>query len=137
VRLGIRSLRGLARHLIYLVEACAVARMAEAKGVSHIHAHFATNATAVALLVDALGGPSYSFMVHGPSDFDTPELIHLCEKVAGAKQVSWPSSSMACLERRFAAAHPAGSNGGPPLPGGKASGPHCFFAHWRAASVAK
>jgi glycosyltransferase involved in cell wall biosynthesis len=88
VRLGIHSQRGLTRHLIYFVEACAVSRMAEEHGVSHIHAHFATNATTVALLVDELGGPSYSFMIHGPSDFDAPELIHLSEKVAGAKFVT-------------------------------------------------
>src|SRR5262249_13018820 len=37
--------------------------------VNHVHVHFATNATAVAMLSHLMGGPSYSFTVHGPDEF--------------------------------------------------------------------
>ena len=79
--------RGLAIHLIYLLEACQVLRWVEAGGVEHIHAHFGSNSTAVALLVRKLGGPPYSFTVHGPEEFDKPLQWKLREKIAGAKAV--------------------------------------------------
>ena len=45
---------------------------AGALGIEHLHAHFGTNSTTVAMLAQALGGPTYSFTVHGPEEFDTP-----------------------------------------------------------------
>ena len=47
-RIGRRSRQGPLRHLVYLAEACSVLRLC--RGVDHVHAHFGTNATAVALL---------------------------------------------------------------------------------------
>ncbi len=68
-------------HLIYLAEACRVLRWLRKMDVSHIHAHFGTNSTEVVMLSKALGGPSYSFTVHGPEEFDKPAFIKLGEKV--------------------------------------------------------
>jgi glycosyltransferase involved in cell wall biosynthesis len=52
--------------------------------VDHVHCHFATKATAVAMLCHELGGPTYSFTVHGPHEFDKPEAIALREKITRA-----------------------------------------------------
>jgi glycosyltransferase involved in cell wall biosynthesis len=81
-RLGQRSRRGLLRHLVYLAEACAVLRLC--RGADHVHAHFGTNATSVALLTRHLGGPGYSFTVHGPEEFDDPLGLSLDTKIAHA-----------------------------------------------------
>jgi colanic acid/amylovoran biosynthesis glycosyltransferase len=84
VRLGRRSERGVLKHLIYLVEACLLRRLMRQRDVAHLHAHFGTNATTIALLARTLGGPPFSFTVHGPDEFDHPEADSLGEKVAGA-----------------------------------------------------
>ena len=83
VRLGWRSDRGLLRHLAYLAEAAVLSRWLRREGIDHLHAHFGTNSAAVALLCRALGGPGYSFTVHG-SEFDKPEFLGLAEKVRHA-----------------------------------------------------
>ncbi|MFK7753065.1 MAG: glycosyltransferase [Sedimentitalea sp.] len=77
VRLGRASHVGVLRHMIYLAEAAFVAQACKAGGVQHMHAHFGTNAAAVAMLVQAMGGPSYSFTVHGPEEFDAPGALSL------------------------------------------------------------
>jgi glycosyltransferase involved in cell wall biosynthesis len=81
VRLGWRSDRGVARHLAYLAEACVLARWFRKDPVDHLHAHFGTNPAAVAMLCHELGGPAYSFTVHGPEEFDKPEFLGLGEKI--------------------------------------------------------
>ncbi len=81
LRAGRASRVGVLRHLIYLAEAAAVADRCAAEGVMHIHAHFGTNSTTVAMLAHALGGPGYSFTVHGPEEFDAPAALSLGEKV--------------------------------------------------------
>ncbi|GAB4461984.1 MAG: glycosyltransferase [Elainellaceae cyanobacterium] len=78
---GWKSDRGLLVNLVYLAEACGLLRDCTALGIDHLHAHFGTNAAAVAMLCQALGGPSYSFTVHGPHEFDKPEAIALSEKI--------------------------------------------------------
>jgi glycosyltransferase involved in cell wall biosynthesis len=79
VRLGWRSERGLLRHLAYLAEAAVLARWLEGTGVSHLHAHFGSTPTTVALLCAALGGPPFSFTIHGFNEYE-----HAPEKVARA-----------------------------------------------------
>ena len=71
-------------HLIYFVEACTLVEWLQREGVQHVHAHFGTNATEVALLAHQLGGPSYSFTVHGPEEFDKPKFLHLARKIEEA-----------------------------------------------------
>jgi glycosyltransferase involved in cell wall biosynthesis len=84
VRLGRRSQRGVLRHLAYLAEACVLVGRLRRCGAGHLHAHFGTNPAAVALLTRALGGPAYSFTVHGPEEFDRPESLSLGDKIHGA-----------------------------------------------------
>jgi len=84
VRMGRRSGRGLAVHLIYLAEAARLRRRLAECGARHLHAHFGTNAAAVAALCRRLGGPPYSITVHGPEEFDAPGQLALGEKVRHA-----------------------------------------------------
>jgi glycosyltransferase involved in cell wall biosynthesis len=84
VKLGRRSQVGVLRHLIYLGEAAEIAGMARAEGYRHLHAHFGTNPAAVALLTHVLTGIPYSFTVHGPEEFDSPEALSLGIKMDNA-----------------------------------------------------
>jgi colanic acid/amylovoran biosynthesis glycosyltransferase len=88
VRLGRRSERGVLRHLVYMAEACLLLRWIRATGdVKHLHAHFGTNPAAVAMFTRMLGGPPYSFTVHGPEEFDHPAELSLGEKIGHAAAV--------------------------------------------------
>lgn len=78
---------GRFRHLIYLLEAAFVARRCRDLGITHLHAHFGTNSATVALLCRALGGPQFSFTVHGPEEFDAPLALSLCQKIEQAAMV--------------------------------------------------
>lgn len=86
-RFGRRSERGVLIHAIYLAEACVLVGWLEAAGVSHVHAHFGTNSTTIAALCRVLGGPPFSFTVHGPEEFDSPRSLCLGEKVGLASFV--------------------------------------------------
>ena len=89
---GRRSRRGRWRHVIYLAEACVLRAWLERAGVSHLHAHFGTNPATVALLCRLLGGPPFSFTVHGPEEFDAPESLNLGRKIKHAAFVAAVSS---------------------------------------------
>jgi len=92
IALGRQSDGVTVKHLAYLAEACVLYEwLAEAK-VSHVHAHFGTNAATVAMLCRLLGGPTYSFTVHGPEEFDRARALALREKVGGASFVAAISS---------------------------------------------
>ena len=92
LRMGQRADRAWPYHLIYLAEACRLLPWLQAFGAEHVHAHFGTNSTEVVMLAQALGGPGYSFTVHGPEEFDKPQFIHLGEKVRRAAFVAAISS---------------------------------------------
>jgi glycosyltransferase involved in cell wall biosynthesis len=70
-----------------LVQACTLLQWTREREVEHIHAHFATNPVSVAMLLRVLGGPTYSFTVHGPTEFDLAFTLALNEKIARAKFV--------------------------------------------------
>ena len=84
LRMGRRADRAWPYHLVYLAEACRLLPWLRGFGASHVHAHFGTNSAEVVMLAQALGGPAYSFTVHGPEEFDKPQFIHLGEKVRRA-----------------------------------------------------
>jgi colanic acid/amylovoran biosynthesis glycosyltransferase len=91
MRLALRvarpSGRGRTLHLIYLAEACVLLRWLRQCGAEHLHAHFGTNSTTVAMLCQSLGGPSFSFTAHGPEEFDSPIGLSLGEKICRARFV--------------------------------------------------
>jgi colanic acid/amylovoran biosynthesis glycosyltransferase len=78
---GWGSERGTILHLAYLAEACVLRDWLAQQDIAHIHAHFGTNSTTVAMLCRVLGGISYSFTVHGPEEFDKVQAIALSEKI--------------------------------------------------------
>jgi colanic acid/amylovoran biosynthesis glycosyltransferase len=80
-RMSHRAERPLPVHLVYLAEACRIELWLRAAGIRHLHAHFGTNSAEVAMLVRVLGGPPFSFTVHGPEEFDKAPLIGLGEKI--------------------------------------------------------
>lgn len=92
IRTGRRSDRGLFRHMIYVAEACYLKQFCDRHGIEHVHAHFGTNPADVAMFTNALGGPPFSFTVHGPEEFDRQTSINLAEKIRRASQVITISS---------------------------------------------
>jgi colanic acid/amylovoran biosynthesis glycosyltransferase len=84
-QIGWRSVRGLPLHLIYFAEACVLLEWFEQLNIRHVHAHFGTNSTTVAMFVRMLGGPGYSFTLHGPEEFDSPEFLRIGEKIRRAE----------------------------------------------------
>ncbi|MFO0999325.1 MAG: hypothetical protein U0936_03235 [Planctomycetaceae bacterium] len=92
MRLGRRGRQGCLWHLFYLAEAAWLLLQFEAKQISHVHVHFGTNPATVALLCRVLGGPTYSFTVHGPEEFDCPESLHLRTKIEHCRFVVAVSS---------------------------------------------
>jgi glycosyltransferase involved in cell wall biosynthesis len=88
LRLAHRAERGLGFHFAYFGEACVLLRICQRESVDHIHAHFATNPPLVAMLVKALGGPGFSFTVHGPEEYHRARSLKLADKVADAKFVA-------------------------------------------------
>lgn len=87
MQLGGRSDSGLIRHLIYFAEACILFRWSVQQELDHIHVHFGTNSASVALLCKSLGGPTYSFTIHGPEEFDRAPGLYLDEKINHASFV--------------------------------------------------
>jgi len=83
---------GLARHAAYLLQAVHFKQQARREGVTHVHAHFATNATAIALLAHVLGGPGYSFTSHGPDEFENSDRLSIDLKMRHARFISAISS---------------------------------------------
>src|ERR1700737_4302455 len=81
LRMSRGSDRPLLLHLAYLAEACRIQPWLIKERIEHLHAHFGTNSAEVAMLVHSLGGPPWSFTVHGPEEFDKPQSIGLPEKV--------------------------------------------------------
>lgn len=76
--------RGVGRHLIYLAEACVVLRWFGRARIDHVHAHFGSNSTVVALLSRIMEGPPFSFTAHGPEEFDDPLAQGIDEKIRRA-----------------------------------------------------
>jgi glycosyltransferase involved in cell wall biosynthesis len=91
-RMGLHSERPLYVHTVYVAEACWIKIWLRTVGVQHLHAHFGTNSAEIAMLVHALGGPRWSFTVHGPDEFNNPQLIGLAEKIRSCEFVVAVSS---------------------------------------------
>lgn len=87
-RLRNPGLKSLAYQLIYFIEATLMADFVTANGIGHIHSHFATNGTMVALLTRELTGVPYSFTLHGPVDLFEPDGLKLGPKAENAAFVA-------------------------------------------------
>jgi len=84
----IKNAKGsLVPHISYLLQASFLHQQTRKDGIDHIHAHFSTNSTTVAMLSHRMGGPGYSFTAHGPDEFDAPVHASIAEKMAEAEFV--------------------------------------------------
>ena len=81
-KMGLRSERGLIRTLDLPGRGVRIAQqLVHRAGVRHVHAHFASNAADMrACCAKCWMGPSYSFTMHGPEEFDRPTPSRLREK---------------------------------------------------------
>ena len=79
-----RSTRGFARSISCVPYALVLLKRLRSLGVRHVHGHFGTNSAAVVRVLHALGGPTYSFTVHGPSELEPPSAWSTREKVSDA-----------------------------------------------------
>jgi colanic acid/amylovoran biosynthesis glycosyltransferase len=93
LRIGRRSDRGLLNHFAYLVEACVLLEWVTKSRCDHMHAHFGTNSTAVAMFCHELGGPPFSYtMHHGAMEILSAGGCGPVEKLKRAEFVSAVSS---------------------------------------------
>lgn len=79
---------GLVRHVAYLMEACYFRQRAAADKIDHVHVHFLTNSTAVAMLARIMGGPTYSATVHGPDELTDAPLLDFPAKIDHASFIA-------------------------------------------------
>jgi colanic acid/amylovoran biosynthesis glycosyltransferase len=82
--MGRHSERGILRHLAYVVEAAVLADWCRRDGIQHIHAHFGTNAAAIAMFASRLSRIPYSFTAHGSEEFEKAPLLSLDKKLEHA-----------------------------------------------------
>jgi glycosyltransferase involved in cell wall biosynthesis len=90
IRLSRRSDRRLLYHIVRVAEACRLVPWLRESGALRLHAHFGTNSAEVAMYARWLGGPPFSFTVHGPEEFEAP--MGIAEKVGEAAFVAAISS---------------------------------------------
>lgn len=80
------------RHAAYWLEAAWLVRRMKRLRIEHLHAHFATNPAAVAVIAQAWGGPPFSLTIHGSEEFDAPVALGLPAKIKAATFVAAISS---------------------------------------------
>jgi glycosyltransferase involved in cell wall biosynthesis len=92
LRLAPRGLRGLLWQAFYFAEAVVLYEQCRRRGIRHIHAHIANVAADVALLTASLGTAidgerpwSWSFTMHGPTEFFDVTHFRLAEKLERAR----------------------------------------------------
>lgn len=102
-RMSRASDRGLVRHLAYFVLACELSSRLRRLRFPHLHVHFGTNPSDVALLCRRICGCTCSMTFHGPHEFVAPDRLNLAAKVAEASFIVVVSEDG---RARFAAMHP-------------------------------
>ncbi len=94
LRLAPTGLRGRLWQFFYFVESVMLWRECRRRGIRHIHVHFANVAADVALLASHIGSAvepkqpwSWSFTMHGPTEFFDVHHFRLAEKLRYARFV--------------------------------------------------
>lgn len=88
LRLALRGEEKRLYNFAYLLEAAKLRALTRAAGVSHVHCHFSVNTAAVALLARRMGGPAFSFTVHGPDELPGMRANGIADKVRHARAVA-------------------------------------------------
>ncbi len=78
------GIRAMARQIAYVAEAAMLVRLMKKHALSHLHNHFADSSCSVAVIAAAMGGTTYSFTIHGPTEFYEPNFWRIDEKVRRA-----------------------------------------------------
>lgn len=76
------------KHFAYFLQATYFYRLSKKDQLDHVHVHFSTNATTVAMIAKMMGGASYSFTAHGPDEFVDPTSASMYLKVKHAAFIS-------------------------------------------------
>lgn len=82
--LGGWDLKGLLYGLLYFIEAVMIGRWMKGKSLSHLHVHFATPASNVALIASRVFPITFSITVHGPDEFYDVSQYRLPQKITSA-----------------------------------------------------
>lgn len=88
IRMAQGAERALLYHLVYFAEACRILPWLKSFGATHVHAHFSTNSAEVVMLANALGGPPYSFTVHGQAELQFGGLGEMARRAAFVVAIS-------------------------------------------------
>ena len=78
------GVRGVLRQGAYFAEAAILARLMSKHSLSHLHNHFADSSCSVAAIAAEMGDFTFSFTIHGPSEFYETNLWWIGEKVKRA-----------------------------------------------------
>ncbi len=76
------------KHFAYFLQATYFYRLTKQDQLDHVHVHFSTNATTVAMIAKVMGGANYSFTAHGPDEFVDPTSASMYLKVKHAAFIS-------------------------------------------------
>jgi colanic acid/amylovoran biosynthesis glycosyltransferase len=96
LRFGDNRLKARIWQVFYFVEAARIQQVMARRGLRHLHVHFANNGADIARLVVELGraldGPdagwSWSFTMHGPTEFEAVDRYDLASKIGSANGVA-------------------------------------------------
>lgn len=82
--------RSIAWRFFYFVQAVVLWDRVRRRGMTHVHAHFANVSADLAMLATEVGGPgwTWSFTMHGPTEFADVEAHRLRQKAASATFVA-------------------------------------------------
>ena len=78
------GIRAMMRHVAYFAEAAMLVRLLEKHRLSHLHNHYADSSCSVAVIAAVMGGFTFSFTIHGPTEFYDPRFWRIDEKVRRA-----------------------------------------------------
>jgi colanic acid/amylovoran biosynthesis glycosyltransferase len=104
-RLGLKTDRGVVRHMAYAIEALVLAGWCRVEGIKHVHAQFGTNPAMVARYAAKFSDMTYSFTAHGADEIDQAGSADMQEKLAHASfvaTVSWYVRSQLMRRMPFA-----------------------------------
>ncbi|NNE40109.1 MAG: glycosyltransferase family 4 protein [Marinicaulis sp.] len=79
---------GIVRHFAYFLEAIYFKQQCKRDAIDHVHVHFLTNSTAVAMLARIMGGAPYSAMAHGPDELTDAPLLDFPAKIEHAEFIT-------------------------------------------------
>ena len=81
------GLKGAIYALFYFAEALLLHRICRREKIQHLHAHFANVAADVAMIATILNSGTFSFTMHGPTEFSDLQHFRLTEKTRAARFV--------------------------------------------------